>query len=324
MYTNKYNCTSIEDAQKNLSQYGIAILENVLDKETCLQRETEVWDLMHSITKNLEKPIIPTNSDSYKTIYELFPSHSMLIQHWGVGQSQAVWNVRQDPRVVGVFSHLWKTKPEDLLVSFDGLSVHFPPETMKRGQYRGNDWVHTDQSQKKKGLHCIQGTVNLRNVREGDATFRFIPESHLLHEDFFKTFDVKDTGDWYKCTTEQNEWFKEIYGLETCLALAPAGSITLWDSRTFHCGSEARKDRTEPNIRMAIYVCMTPRKLSTKAQLAKKQKAFNEVRLTTHWPHRVKLFPKLPRTYGKSIGNITPITLQPNLTPLGKRLAGFD
>jgi hypothetical protein len=67
---------------------------------------------------------------------------------------------------------------------------------------------------------------------------------------------------------------------------------------------------------------MTPRKLCSVANLKKKQKAFNELRMTTHWPHKPKLFGKKPQTYGKEFKQ--PEKLQPPvLTELGKRLAGF-
>jgi len=57
--------------------------------------------------------------------------------------------------------------------------------------------------------------------------------------------------------------------------------------------------------------------------IKKKQKAFNEIRTTSHWPAKVKLFPKNPRTYGKELPKVSKINI-PNLTELGKSLAGFS
>ena len=67
---------------------------------------------------------------------------------------------------------------------------------------------------------------------------------------------------------------------------------------------------------------MMPRKLATPASIKKKQKAFNELRMTTHWAHKPKLFPINPRTYGAPLPNIT-IVDKPILTELGMKLAGF-
>jgi len=49
---------------------------------------------------------------------------------------------------------------------------------------------------------------------------------------------------------------------------------------------------------------MVPRNFATKKQLEKRKLAFVNGRMTTHYPHKVKLFPKHPQTYGKPILNI--------------------
>jgi hypothetical protein len=98
--------------------------------------------------------------------------------------------------------------------------------------------------------------------------------------------------------------------------------MVFWDSRTIHCGVEASKYRALPNVRAVIYLCYMPRSLCTKANLRKKQKAFQELRTTSHYPCSIKLFSKTPRTYGGDVPNITPIPT-PILNPLGRSLAGF-
>ena len=46
------------------------------------------------------------------------------------------------------------------------------------------------------------------------------------------------------------------------------------------------------------------------------------MRTTSHYPARVKLFAKNPRTYGAKLPEITLVN-KPKLTDLGKKLAGF-
>ena len=53
---------------------------------------------------------------------------------------------------------------------------------------------------------------------------------------------------------------------------------------------------------------MTPRSFANKKELEKRKKAFSELRMTSHWPHKVRLFPKTPQTYGKKIKEISDIT----------------
>lgn len=84
----------------------------------------------------------------------------------------------------------------------------------------------------------------------------------------------------------------------------------LWDSRKIHCGTEAIKNRKIENFRAVVYVCYLPRKLSDVKNIKKKQKAFEELRTTNHYPCKIKLFPKLPNTYGKEIQEIVQIKNQ--------------
>ena len=67
---------------------------------------------------------------------------------------------------------------------------------------------------------------------------------------------------------------------------------------------------------------MKPRSQATEANLRKKRKAFNDLRMTTHWPHKPILFPKNPRTYGGPLPNITEGEA-PKMTELGLKIAGF-
>ena len=108
--------------------------------------------------------------------------------------------------------------------------------------------------------------------------------------------------------------------------MCPKGSLVCWDSRTIHCGVEARKPlntgRSNPKFRSIVYTCYKPRLFANEKAILKKQKAFNEMRMTSHWPCKVKLFPKTPRTWGKNLPEINEIKA-PVLTELGQKLAGF-
>tara|TARA_B100002051_G_C16429532_1_gene483509 strand:+ start:465 stop:638 length:174 start_codon:yes stop_codon:yes gene_type:complete len=56
--------------------------------------------------------------------------------------------------------------------------------------------------------------------------------------------------------------------------------------------------------------------------IEKKRRAFQEKRMTSHWPAKPKLFAKSPQHYGAGLPQITPIP-DPELSPLGRKLAGF-
>lgn len=351
-----------------LSEYGVAIVPGVLNSDECDKMMSDMWDYLEHITANMAVPIKRTDSKTWSTYRELWPKHSMLLQHWNIGQSQLVWNVRQNPRVIAPFEVIWNCKASDLLSSFDGASFHLPPEkygTGDQGWFR-QLWMHTDQSytrsvrtviQKEQGtdsnnitnvdmcmgklcksvkvnkpldnMECIQSWVTANDVHVDDATLAVLEGSHKLHGEFAKVYDIWDSSkthnsDWYKLTQRELSWYTIEKKCPLVRITCNAGDMVLWDSRTIHCGVEPIKGRKNgPNFRNVVYTCYTPRALATPAILKKRIKAHEDMRTTNHWPHKPKLFTKYPRTYGNALPNVQTAP-KPKLTPLGRRLVGYD
>jgi ectoine hydroxylase-related dioxygenase (phytanoyl-CoA dioxygenase family) len=315
----KYSC-NIDTLQETLDKYGVAIIPNILNSSECEKMVSGLWDYFEHITQKWENPINRENSLSWRGIYDLFPMHSMLLQHFNVGHSQVVWDIRQNEKIITPFEKLWNCSKDELLVSFDGLSFSMPPEETNRGWFR-NTWYHSDQSFSRNNFECIQSWVTALDIEPGDATLAFYERSHKYHGEFAKKFNITGKTDWYKLSQDEEQFYIEKGCLEKKIS-CPKGSMVFWDSRTIHCGTTVTKGRENPKHRAVIYLCYRPRKFSTSDKLIKKQKAFNELRMTTHWPCKVILFPKNPRTYGKPILETVQIP-PPNLTNIGKKLAGF-
>ena len=316
----KYKC-SPDSIKETLDKYGVAIIPEVLDENECSKMLDEIWTYFEYITKNWETPITRNNSKSWREIYSLLPLHSMLFQHWNIGHSQACWNVRQNPKILDIYSNFWNCKKEELLVSFDGLSFNVPPEITNRGWNKNNIWLHSDQSFACNDFQCIQGWVTALDVNEDDATLSILEESHKYHKEFGSNFNIKSKKNWHKLTDNEKQFYYDrgcLYKKIKC----PKGSLVVWDSRTIHCGVEANKHRKNANFRAIIYICYMPRKMSTEKQLEKKREAFNNMRLTSHWPCKIKLFPKNPRDYGNGLPTINLIE-KPKLQDIGYKLAGF-
>ena len=280
-----------------------------------------IWDYFEHISQTWEIPINRSNKETWKGIYSIFPLHSMLFQNFSIGQSQICWDMRQNEKIVNIFSQFWNCSNEELLVSFDGLSFNMPPEVTNRGWNRNNTWYHMDQSPTRNDFECIQSWITGLDVEEGDATLAFFEKSNKYHKKFAKKFKLTEKSDWYKLNTEEEQFYLDK-GCKKKKITCPKGSLVFWDSRTIHCGVEACKDRNNSKLRAVIYLCYMPKSLATDANLRKKQQAFNNIRSTSHWPHKPKLFAKKPRTYGRELPEITPIE-KPTLTELGKKLAGF-
>jgi len=331
----KYVCAA-DQVRATVAKYGVAIVDNVLDDEEIMAMRSGAWTTLAHITQKLPQNEIirEDNPASWRSIKKLFPLHSMLIQHWGIGHAQFVWDLRENYKITNIFAKIWDCSRADLLCSFDGISFHMPPETTNIGWHKyaklgTEDWkgLHTDQSYLRNDFECIQSWVTAYDVNEGDATLSFLEGSHKLHKDFVEHYledsvdDKKLKDDWYLLSNQEEYDFYT----EECLRRqikCKAGSMVFWDSRTIHKGMEPLKTRKQPNFRCVVYICMQPR--TPNVLYNKKIKAFEEFRMTSHWPADVKLFPKNPRTYGAVVEDLVSIDTPPQLSRLGQRLAGYD
>jgi len=317
-----YDCTSIEQVQNYLNDYGVAVIPNVIKSDELEVIKDNMFDTLTHMTRNTKKPITRKNISSWKEIFAMKPLHGMLIQHFGIGHAQFVWDIRQDPRIVEIFAKLWGCDANDLLTSFDGVSISLPPETTGKGWHE-KDWYHSDQRFSNNNLHTIQGLVGCYDVNEGDATLTILEGSNKFHHSFAENFGKSgDNTDWYLLKNHEIEYYENL-GCHKTFIKATAGSLVLWDSRTIHAGCGPSKTRAEPNIRLVIYVCQKPKMYAKKEDINKKIVAFEKKQLTNHDPCRVKLFNKLPM-WMSAAKNIIEPPLDPVLTPLGRKLAGFN
>ncbi len=320
----KYVC-GVDNIQSMLDNYGVAIVPNVLDEKECEEMKKGMWDYLEHITSQMDVPINRANPDSWRTFRQLYPKHSMLLQLWSVGHAQFIWNLRTNPKVIKPFEKIWKTKAEDLLVSFDGASFHFPPETTNFGWENPNNksWIHSDQSFLRNGFECVQSWINAFDTNEGDATITILEGSNKYHKDFATHFKPTNTDDWYVLGEEELNWYIKTKGCRKVNIKCPAGSMVLWDSRTIHAGVEVNPTRSKPNFRCVVYLCYTPRTKANRSVLEKRIGAWENLRMTSHWPYKIKLFPLKPHTYGKPLPQINPIG-KPVINDLGYRLIGYN
>lgn len=314
--------TDAKNLKATIDKYGVAIIRKVISDEECINMLDGIWNYFEHITQNWDIPINRNNENSWKEFYKLRPLHSMLVQHWNIGHAQVSWDIRQNEKIVNIFSTLWGVKNEDLLVSFDGLSFSPPPETTGKGFYK-SPWLHTDQSYTRNNFECIQSWISCLDINKGDATLMFLEGSNNYHKECADRFNITDKDDWYVINNDQYKFYTDK-GCSPVRIVCGKGDMVFFDSRTQHMGSEPLKDREVPNFRAIIYLTYLPRKGTSEANLRKKQKAFKELRTTKHHPQKSLLFGKNPRVYNKDdkLPIITEIN-PPVLTELGKKLAGF-
>lgn len=344
---------------------GAGCLMNVLSTDECFTLRNGMLDAMEFLTSGLEVPFNSKNPSTYGSIFALMPNHGGLFQHHKLTHIQSIWDIRQNPNVAAAHAAFHKCDINDLLVSFDG--VNFSPGALipgrKRGQFRGNCWLHTDQRPSNSTEMCMQSWVTANDIGVGDATLRFLEGSHLLHGAFAKAFNLTNThADWFKMAPEHITWFENQGCKDTCITV-PAGSQVFWDSRTVHSGIEFIDEADCPprelsrSIRMVVYVCYEPRTGPVLPEshpdigktlkglpkiLAKRKRIMDPndqlfLRTTSHWPNKMKLFPKTPRSYtntpptgckqtdpAKYWSFVPDISTPPVLTEFGRCIAGIN
>ena len=305
-----------------LDYYGVAIVPAILNEQECDAMNRGMWHTLEHLSQTWDVPIQRDNPQSWRGAQRLYPKHSMLHQYWAIGHAQYVWDVRQNDKVANVFAHIWDCAKEDMLVSFDGVSYHMPPEQTNCGWYKGKDWLHSDQSYLQKGFKCVQGWINGYDTNEGDASLTILESSADYHNEFQERFHSTVKEDWVVLNDEQLAFYETEKACLRKRIKCPKGCLVLWDSRTIHCGSEALKTRAKENFRNVAYVCYEPRDRCTPKQLDRKRSAFDAMRMTSHWPCKSTLFAKLPRTFGNPLPDITPLPA-PILTDFGRHIAGF-
>ncbi|KAJ5611884.1 hypothetical protein N7528_008989 [Penicillium herquei] len=230
-----------------------------------------------------------------------------------------MWDARMEPGVIDAFAKIWGT--DELIVSFDSLNITLPNLKQQR-----EPWPHIDQAPRKRGLHCVQGIINLSHAGPEDGSLVVIPGSYAIVEEFFDTMTNPADWEWRdnRYFTKQDMGFFTDRGLAPQKVLAEPGDLIIWDSRTIHWGGEPTNK--SDTIRTVIYAAYAPLRLATKDALAEKQKVFREFGATTHWPHdNIKLRDMLARFPDGTIDprNRNEPVEKPDMSDSMLRLAGM-
>lgn len=304
--TNKY-----ETYIKELEVKGYCIIPGILSHKQCDNYIGQMWDWLEQLGTGIDRNNKYTWNDNNWPYYD-----KGIIQNYRVGHAQFLWDLRCEQNIIDVYSSIWET--DELLVSFDGMNVTRP--TNITGQLEKKYWWHTDQSFLKTGRQCIQGFINLEKSQKGDACFCAIEGSHNYHEELFKTQNIEPLNlDWYELDQNEINWYLKEKKLKQAKVYPPKGSLVLWDSRTIHCNYPSITD----NFRYVAYISMTPADKIDSFNLRNKRKAFYDLQTTTHWPHEITLFTEKPVDKNKAKQIVKLQDKLPELTEIGKKLAGL-
>ncbi len=336
---------------RDLEELGYCVIPKVLSSSETKILYKRIW---HEF---IEKAWPNCKLDDRSNWEEAFPMHNKMGIFAGpAGQTQAMWDLRQDPRIVTIFANIWNTN--DLVVSMDGLSFMCPPE-IREGYIE--PWPHVDQlilrrqddvthsnkvpaefvseSLLKTKPFTIQGQFLFEDSLDGDGGFYCIPKSHLRFTEFAPELEIilattpsKDRRNArHKFLLEFFDSRNDESGNSYCMKhiIAPRGSLILWDSRTVHWNQNASKDRPyidSPKVRMVGYLCYVPKaRLTDEAKILRRE-AFEKGVSTGHSPSSVELkYTKdhIYQEFKEYLEDASYIQPKINLTPLGESLLGL-
>lgn len=261
---------NIDTYIEELDNKGYTIIPDVINENEIIEYISEFNDWMDSIEDSDE-------------LHKIIHYHG-IFKYFQVGHQRFAWLLRTNKKIQDIFKSIWNT--DELVVSFDGC-CYYSKDYNNSETY----WIHSDQSGLKKGRHCVQSFLSLTSNK--DKSFIVYEGSHKLHEHYTYLYNITNPSDWNPIPKEYTNKF-----LETKKVLnVKAGSLVLWDSRTFHqntCGTvESREDR------LVQYLCFLPKNhiSNTKEQQELRQKYFENLNTTNHYPYPMAPVPLQPNTY---------------------------
>ena len=253
---------------------GYAVIKGAIPAERARGYQQKALDWLKSFDPSLDLG----NPATWKTADLPVQTKLNTFEAYGVVHERFMWDARLEPGVVDTFAKVWGT--DELLVSFDSLNITLPGLRPVRAP-----WPHVDQAPRKRGMHCIQGIINLSHAGPEDGSLVVVPGSNKLVEKFFDSKTNPADWEWRDnryFDDKDMAWFRS-HGLEPKRVEAEPGDLIVWDSRTVHWGGEpTEKSKT---IRTVIYAAYAPASMASEAALAEKRKIFAANGATTHWPH---------------------------------------
>ncbi len=254
----------------DLSNNGYTIIPNVYN-------EQEIIEYWNEFNKWHEK--VPDLTYHHDLI-----DFNGIYKHHEVGHQRFAWLARTNPKILSIFKQLWNTN--ELVTGFDGC-CYYPSDYDQTSSF----WVHTDQSSRKKGVHCYQSILSLTNNQ--DRTIILYKGSHLLHENYFKKNNIDEPRDWY---IFNEDYINTLENTKQVLKVNE-GDLVIWDSRTYHQNTCGNIDCNEE--RLVQYLCFLPKNhpSNNEEQQKKRIKFFKRYRTTSHWPYPLIPVPKQANVY---------------------------
>lgn len=216
---------------------------------------------------------------------------------------QAIWDVRQNPRVYELFRDLFGR--DDLWVFIDRANLK-PPPNPSFPEYDHHGMVHWDIDVRESPTpFLVQGVLYLVDTREGEGGFQCVPGAHRRAAEISAGISDDDLRH-----QQLHQRFSEQIGPPIEVE-ADAGDFIIWHSALPHGNSRNRSEQP----RLAQYVRMFPAEPSNEE--------LREARIAS-WRDRSHPSFQNPRAFPGDPRGKEAESPAASLTPLGRKLLGLD
>lgn len=276
---------------RHLADEGFVVIANVAGQAEIERAYSLLWKFIEDsdASGNIRCEDVSTWEDNRGEEGRGWPAgrEDGILHSRGIGQSELLWYLRSLPALKQVFADIWGT--DQLVCSFDGAGVFRPYGNNHSWKTSKTNWFHVDQAHLKRGLHCVQGLLTLKEATPATGGFVVVPGSHRFHNDVLKNYRATKSG-WNYISLRPNDPVLCEGDNGPRMVCACAGDLLLWDSRTVHCNTlPLQEDKALLNgadlIRAVAYMCMTPAAWCQAETVAQREHAFRRGVTTSHWPH---------------------------------------
>jgi len=267
-----------QSIRREIDIEGYVVLPGIFSQQEANREYDRMWDWVETVSPG----ICRADASSWRPVggEDVWPcsQRDMMQLH------QAGW-VFNDMRVAmaeRVFEKIYGTT--ELHCSKDGFTLQRP--TKRELGRSPND--HYDQGFGQRGLQCIQASIALTDQEHDDGCFLCWPGSHKLHD---KIMDWRGSGgarqDFVILKDKEKEYLQSK-GFEPKRVPVKRGDVILWRSDLAHKGAPPIGSRE--NFRGVVYVCMLPAIMTPEHVWKDKQKGYQQLQSSCHWPNREEWF----------------------------------
>lgn len=277
------NNDNIANGIAHLNDHGYAIFSDVMNEDDINKNKELLWDFLENIPRSSIRRNDPT------TWSNNWPGNTRfgLVNTYGIGQSDFMWNVRSNRNIKRIYSQIWNTN--ELLVSLEGCGV-FRNWYHDRNWKTSTGWYHVDQNPRLKPDLCsYQGFISLTAQNETTGGLIVFPRTHLR---FKELVDVARRPKDFIPIPSMHSILDRGTAIGKLVQCQP-GDYVIWDGRLVHCNSPAFisddefKNSSIDLLRIVGYVTMSPTRFIrdyTLDQFRAKRKILVQNNATlTHW-----------------------------------------